>query len=333
MVIERREEKKASISLIRMVAMSFVIICHIFQTYGNELAWWFNVGVQIFLIISGYLYCSKDYSKESPLKILKKQFKKILIPYYFWLPIVIVLYSFLCPQYLSIIDIIKYILCCGVIEGQGHFWFIPYILYCYLLTPYLYWVKKLVKDFNIIKTLLLYCIIILSFIVLSTCFRSYFGGGYIVCYFVGYFLGDIFSRFKEKRFFNLLFAIISGVTILSVGIKIYLVYINPIQFNGILDSIFNMFKFYSHLLLGLTIFLLLLKLPNIRYNKLLSFSDKYSYEIYIVHALFTRGVFHLLYLTNYIPLNVLIAVCSLIIAGVIYKKIYQSIFDVLNVKI
>ena len=72
-LIDRREEKNASISLIRMVAMSFIIICHIFQTYGNELAWWFNVGVQIFLIISGYLYCSKDYSAESPLKILKKQ--------------------------------------------------------------------------------------------------------------------------------------------------------------------------------------------------------------------------------------------------------------------
>ena len=323
---KRREEKNASISLIRMVAMSFIIICHIFQTYGNELAWWFNVGVQIFLIISGYLYCSKDYSAESPLKILKKQFKKILIPYYFWLPIVIILYSFLCPQYLSITSIIKYILCCGVIEGQGQFWFIPYILFCYLLTPYLYWIKQFVKDYNIIKTLLIYFAVIALFIVLSIVFHSYFGGGYIVCYFIGYFIADIFSRFKEKRTFNLLFAVIFGITVLAVGIKIYLLYINPIQFSGILESIFNMFKAYSHLLLGLTIFLGLLKLPNIKYNKLFSFSDKYSYEIFIVHALFTRGTFHLLYLTDYTTLNVFIAILCTIIAGVLYKNACNYIY-------
>lgn len=325
-LIDRREEKNASISLIRMVAMSFIIICHIFQTYGNELAWWFNVGVQIFLIISGYLYCSKDYSVESPLKILKKQFKKILIPYYFWLPIVIILYSFLCPQYLSITSIIKYILCCGVIEGQGRFWFIPYILFCYLLTPYLYWIKQFVKDYNIKKTLLIYIIVIVLFIVLSIAFRSYFSGAYIVCYFIGYFIADIFSRFKEKQTFNLLFAIISGITILCCGLKIYLLYINPIQFSGILEDIFYMFKTYSHLLLGLTIFLGLLKLPNIKYNKLLSFSDKYSYEIFIVHSLFIRGTFHLLYLTDYITLNVFIAILCTIIAGVLYKNACNYIY-------
>ena len=328
-LVERREEKDASISLIRMVAMSFIIICHIFQTYGNELAWWFNVGVQIFLIISGYLYSKKDYSKESPLNILKKQFKKILLPYYLFLPIVIVLYSFLCPQYLSFTSIVKYILCCGVIEGQGHFWFIPYILFCYLITPYLYWIKSLANDYSLTKTLFTYCFVIIAFIILSYAFHSYFGASYIVCYFIGYFIGDVFIRFKEK--FNIIYIITLCFALLFCGLKIYLLYVNSISLNGVVLSIFNRFKSYSHLLLGLAIFLTLLKLPNIKYNKVLSFSDKYSFEIFIVHCLFIRGSFHLLYITDYNILNTIIAIFCTIIASVLYKKICKCIYKTLKI--
>lgn len=37
-----------SISLIRLIATLFIITCHIMQYLTIELAWWFNVGVQIF---------------------------------------------------------------------------------------------------------------------------------------------------------------------------------------------------------------------------------------------------------------------------------------------
>ena len=52
-------DRDYSISFVRYISMLFVIICHIFQYFGNELAWWLNVGVQIFLFISGYLYANK----------------------------------------------------------------------------------------------------------------------------------------------------------------------------------------------------------------------------------------------------------------------------------
>ena len=43
-------EKKIdrSISVIRLIAFSFIITCHIQQYLNINLAWWFNVGVQIF---------------------------------------------------------------------------------------------------------------------------------------------------------------------------------------------------------------------------------------------------------------------------------------------
>lgn len=48
-----------SVSLIRLIATIFIITCHIMQYLSIELAWWFNVGVQIFLCMSGYLYGKK----------------------------------------------------------------------------------------------------------------------------------------------------------------------------------------------------------------------------------------------------------------------------------
>ena len=51
-----------NISLLRLIATLSILICHIFQFYNNFLAWWLNVGVVVFLIISGYLYGLREYT-------------------------------------------------------------------------------------------------------------------------------------------------------------------------------------------------------------------------------------------------------------------------------
>lgn len=65
---------KAAISYSRFIAMVMIVLCHFFQFYNNELAWWFNVGVQIFLIISGFLYGMK--SIEDPCLFYSDRCKK-----------------------------------------------------------------------------------------------------------------------------------------------------------------------------------------------------------------------------------------------------------------
>lgn len=44
------------------------------------MAWWLNVGVQIFLFMSGFLISSKDINNFY--KFIKERLKKILIPIY-----------------------------------------------------------------------------------------------------------------------------------------------------------------------------------------------------------------------------------------------------------
>ena len=65
-----------AISLTRFVATCFIIICHMMQYWDMELAWWFNVGVQIFLCMSGFLYGRKGVIQDD-LKFYKKNIAKI----------------------------------------------------------------------------------------------------------------------------------------------------------------------------------------------------------------------------------------------------------------
>lgn len=114
-----------SISLIRLIATIFIITCHIMQYLSVELAWWFNVGVQIFLCMSGYLYGKKEKITDK-LTFYKKNFTKILVDYYVVISPIILLFVLFIPEQISIITIAKSLLTCGTLSGGGHLWYIPY---------------------------------------------------------------------------------------------------------------------------------------------------------------------------------------------------------------
>ena len=103
------------------------------QYYHCELAWWFTVGVQVFLCLSGYLYGRKSIDDE--LFFYKKQFIKILIPYYLVVIIAIIAQVIFVRNEISVARIVKTLLCYGTLNGGEHLWFVPTILFCYLLTP------------------------------------------------------------------------------------------------------------------------------------------------------------------------------------------------------
>lgn len=41
--------KRYAISVVRSCAMLMIVLCHLLQAYGNNWAWLFNAGVQVFL--------------------------------------------------------------------------------------------------------------------------------------------------------------------------------------------------------------------------------------------------------------------------------------------
>lgn len=90
---------KKSISAIRLFATILILCCHFVQTFENSIiqmsAQFFNVGVSIFIIISGYFYGKRKIAENIGYKQwLIKRAKRILIPLYIFLLILFLIYLY-----------------------------------------------------------------------------------------------------------------------------------------------------------------------------------------------------------------------------------------------
>lgn len=305
--------RNQAISLIRLLSMLMIISCHIMQYYDLELAWWFNVGVQIFLCISGFLYGQKNI--ENATDFYNKRLKKILIPYYLvFIPFGIIEFIF-ARDVFSIKGFAFGMVLCSRLKGAEHLWFIPTILMCYLITPLLQGYRnKCVEGKRTIVIFTLLGVIITS--VLIQGFTT-FNPAWICCYLIGYALG---MNEKGKYISEKVLMIIAGIIAIAGNtLQIYCDYIANIDFTG-----FGIIKNYNHVMLGVFIFLLLKVIfEKVDLNgiaKLLKLSDKYSFEVYLVHQLLILGPFSLLALTGNALVNILIMLFSICALALLLKK-------------
>ncbi|MBR5808802.1 MAG: acyltransferase family protein, partial [Clostridia bacterium] len=197
-MLTKKQTFNSTISLIRCIAMVFIVTCHFFQFYGNELAWWFNVGVQMFFCVSGFLYGNKEI--DDSIGFVLKNFKKILIPYFTFLFPCIILYFVFAKEYISVFSALKAVACSGVIKGIGHLWFISYILFCYIITPFLYNFVDEIKELKCIYVLIVFVIVLLVGQVAFFAYDSYFLFSRISCYIIGYFLAFILKQYGSIIF-------------------------------------------------------------------------------------------------------------------------------------
>lgn len=101
----------------------------------------------------------------------------------------------------------------------------------------------------------------------------------------------------------------------------------PILNLPISTIIINGYIRYAHLLLGVSLFLLIVVLfKNVGYNRLLLWSDKYSYHYYLIHGLFILSPLTLLNLTSLSLLNCVIAV----IAGAALSVLFRLVSEVVS---
>lgn len=304
--------------------MCMILLCHVFQEYGNELAWWFNVGVQIFLVISGFLYGGKRF--EQPLPILKKQFVKITLPYYVFLLFVIGLYLVFTPESLDKYSVLSSLLCVGTLKGQGHFWFLSYILFCYLITPYLYWLKEYCNRFSVKRSLIVYILILFAFQVLSFALPSPFGAANVSCYIIGYFIADILRRDISCKIMNSCMAVIVVAALVMNCMQVMVDYCGVALHEKLVLRVFPVFKGYAHAALGIALFLVVHRfVSRVPYNNLLAFSDRYSYEIFITHALFVRSPLNTMYVSEFLILNVVISLVGTVLLAMGLKFVTEAI--------
>lgn len=315
-----------SVSLIRLIATIFIITCHIMQYLSIELAWWFNVGVQTFLCMSGYLYGKKEKITDE-LTFYKKNFTKILVDYYVVIIPIILLFVLIIPEQISVISIAKSLLTCGTLSGGEHLWYIPYCLFCYLITPFLsrYFENK---EHIFIRFLLL------SFfsVVVIEAFLTYFNSAWIFCYILGFFLGRIVEDETDNLYNKISVLLVIGAFVFNTT-QIIQDYVIKFEFNGILASLYGKFCNYAHVLLGVALFVIFKSLFSSAFKngypdfikKICSYSDKYSYDIYLVHQFVILGPFSLMNLTDVLALNLILIVIIVVVAAVVVNLISASI--------
>lgn len=329
--VEKLENRDYSISMIRCFSMCLIICCHMMQYLQMELAWWFNVGVQIFLCISGYLYGS-DKKRENTIVFYKKQFSKILIDYYVVIIPTIFIYFIFARDNINYKIAVDVFLTSNTLNGGGHLWFIAYILFCYFITPFLidFYTYLEMKGGGIWKLTSWTLLLLIMFLLICTRFFPYFNPAIISCYIMGFFLRRI-HRY-DRRILDasiLLFAFIMNF------LKIMNNYIVSFSFLSIMGSYWLMFCDYAHMILGCAIFVILYKnFSRFKFTNsttvLFFFSDKYSYDIYLVHQFLILGPFSLMELSPFLWGNILFIILTSILLACLVQKVSVFIKNLLH---
>lgn len=309
-----------AISAVRFISMLMIITCHFMQYLHLELAWWFNVGVQIFFVISGFLYGQKTIT--SPLSFYKKSFLKLLIPYWIFLFVVAVLQKILVPEIFSWGNTFLAFLCLARLPGIEHLWFVQTILICYLILPLLLALKNELLRKKPFKAILGTIIVLLILQFVGFSFNGYLmSPNRIMCFATGILLSGIVQKGKTLVIPTIAFSI---AAVLMNSIRIYIHYFQGIQNNK--SQLFDLFTKYAHGVLGVALFLVLyLLFKNVKSSALLWFSDKYSYHIYLVHQVFILGPFSLMALSDYLFVNVFIICCLILLSGVLLNIISNKV--------
>jgi len=171
--------ERDALNLIRWLSAISIVVCHLLQGLGNDYAWIFNAGVQVFFILSGFLYGSKRITCIK--KFYTGRLLKLYIPYLIWVIVSVLLITCFSPYDISAREFGLQILMLQNISGLDHLWFMRTIFICYLFLP----ICDRFMTNNSIVTITLF--VIISSIILMVCYRP--GLVWITLYYLGYILG------------------------------------------------------------------------------------------------------------------------------------------------
>lgn len=319
--------KDYKISLIRLIAMLLIISCHIFQGLNMEIAFWLNVGVQIFFFLSGFLYGKKD-TNINVLEWYKKRLIKKLLPLAVLNIIILFIDVFFFNVKHDFLSILANLLGFGGFYGAfsitSHTWFVSYILLCYLITPLLAKInfKKMSSKKFYWHLLCIFLFLLAIYIFKVTNITIAWIFNYILGY---YFAAFYVAQNKKYSSFNIVVFILTILFLIPRMIiqyyPSYWPYPSLLQYESLITTI-------SHVFIGSSLFLLMYMIfykIKIKENVILKFSDKYSYYIYLVHQIFILNTFSLLWITSSLFINVIIILSVTIISALVLFNITKLV--------
>ena len=282
-----------SVSLVRVTGMICIILCHVSSFVGQQmLAQLFNVGVPLFLLISGYLYADKVVQ---PLPFLRKRLVKLTLPVLLFVLLLagycriaavpdvryatLPLYALNLQGLSFLCSLIPYTELCS---GAGHLWFLTALMVCYLCML----VVKRTERANTWtrRTFILFCFV--SGALVAVCLPIGFSLQYLQAFFIGYGFHKVNARIRGSvwLWISVLMAFAMAARLLlhryMDETDVYMA-ASALSHNILAFWIFACFRFlYAH-------FDVLI--DRLAQTGLFRHVDGLSYYVYIVHYMFLVG--------------------------------------------
>ena len=321
---KQTNKQTAFILYLRAFSVLSILLCHLVQanpsSYVQMTAQFFNIGVELFIIISGFCFGLQGKIDDWK-KWYGKRVRRIYIPYELFLLVLFALY-FITGNKINIVNWISCVIgiqgaTVGVL-GADHTWFITAILLCYVITPVLSEISEKLKEQNIYLAVGAGVIPIMLSFIPAIVFHTI--GSKICLYVVAFILGKKYRegyRFEKRNFlmYMILFALALGIRMAG-------------------RSLFDGSRIYECIIVGYTqcaaafcimaIFAVLFY--DVGNNKIINRICENSFEVYLYHYMFVVGPVSLMHLTGSWLVN---SICVLIVTwgvGVIMRKLAKGLF-------
>lgn len=304
---------------LRMAGMLSILLCHYVQQSQNAIlnmsAQFFNIGVELFIILSGFLFGIRGGLTDVR-TWYKKRLERIFIPYEIFVILLFVIHA-VCGRNLLDMDWVWLALglqgtVVGVL-GAEQTWFIMPLLLCYAITPLLdrYITHQRTKQQIAILVIVAASIKLLWAIPKSPVCSTLLSlvSVYVIAFVVGRFFDKLtFTRAKALLAFT--------VMCIAFGIRLLARYF----FDGTV--------FYDRIACGYTqsiaafciFYLFAGAFQNRKPPKWVNSIGKISFEVYLVHYMFCVGPVKLFGLTPYWVLDcMIVTVMSMALAVIIHK--------------
>lgn len=264
--------------------MLLIVLSHYVQILGSwSIASWLNIGVQLFFILSAWLFCDRTFdTREEIICFYRKRYVRIMAPIWIYLLMVCGL-LFAVNQPTPPRAVVMYLVGLAAFSkygvlGLGHFWYITAILLCYGLIPLMD--KILEKRENSFLRIGSVATLSLLMLVLFSKY-SFLAFGIDVVFFI-----VLFCVFKDKemdKFTKILAQKTFVPALLLTMVRVSADAIQPSFIVRYVDA-YDGFVTVSKCVLAVFLFAFSYKaMDGKRVPKILSEMAQVSYEVYITH--------------------------------------------------
>lgn len=198
------------------------------------------------------------------------------------------------------------------IDGLRHVWFITAIMCAYMITPLLQKIRK----YSVVALPLTIAVVAVAYCTAPS-LRYVFVFSWVYLYAIGY----LFVNLEKK--WRLFYIILSAIVICILCSNI-----SGQDFRNSYHANYRLIHDVVGIFVVIVGVWLLSLFKKLKVPKIVSFLDKYSFHIFIVHFIIMCGPFSMAYITSYIGLNVVIMLLTSSLATFMFVKTTNLIVDV-----